>query len=152
DHRERSRRLPSGRSSRSGRTAGQRARLAVGSFPYCDSKFIGLIIKDRFMAPAKRPEAKRRYYTVEEANKTLPLVKAIASDIVAQFRVVTELKQRLTAVVSEPRRSSTDLYSEELAQSQSELEVEEEKLNAYIEELTKLGVELKGPDSGLCDF
>jgi hypothetical protein len=31
------------------------------------------------------------------------------------------------------------------------MELQEEKLASYINELTKLGVELKGPD-GLCDF
>ncbi len=103
------------------------------------------------MAPPKPAEAKRRYFSVEEANKMLPLVKAIVTDIVHQFRTVNELKQRLEAVLSDRRRPSIDLYSEELAQSHSELEAEEEKLASYIDELTKLGVELKGPD-GLCDF
>jgi hypothetical protein len=104
------------------------------------------------MAPPKPVEAKRKYFSVEEANKTLPLVKAIVTDIVHQFRVVNELKQRLTAVRSDRRRTSaSDPYTEELAQSESELEAEEEKLAAYIDELARLGVELKGPD-GLCDF
>jgi hypothetical protein len=103
------------------------------------------------MAPPK-VEANRRYFSVEEANKTLPLVKAIVTDIVHQFSVVTELKQRLSAVKSDRKRTSaTDPYSEEMAQSQAELEAEEEKLATYIDELTRLGVELKGPD-GLCDF
>jgi hypothetical protein len=103
------------------------------------------------MAPPKPVEAKRRYYTVEEANRTLPLVKAIVTDIVHQFRIVHELKQRLSAVLNERRRPSGDAYSEELAQTQTELEAEEEKLAVFIDELTKLGVEIKGPD-GLCDF
>ncbi len=103
------------------------------------------------MAPPKPVEAKRRYFTVEEANKALPLVKVIVSDIVDQFQVVNDLKQRLSAVLSERRRPAGDLYSEELAQTQSELATEEEKLAGFIDELTKLGVELKGPD-GLCDF
>ena len=111
-----------------------------------------LFYRDTIMAPPNPVEAKRKYFSVEEANKTLPLVKAIVTDIVHQFRVVNELKQRLTAVKSDRRRTSTsDPYSEELAQSETELEAEEEKLAAYIDELTKLGVELKGPD-GLCDF
>jgi hypothetical protein len=103
------------------------------------------------MAPPKPLEAKRRYFSVEEANKTLPLVKVIVTDIVHQFRVVSDLKQRLSAVLNERRRPASDPYSEELAQTQAELETEEEKLAGFIDELTKLGVELKGPD-GLCDF
>ena len=103
------------------------------------------------MAPPKPVEAKRRYFSVEEANKTLPLVKVIVTDIVHQFRVVNDLKQRLSAVLNERRRPASDPYSEELAQTQAELETEEEKLATFIDELTRLGVELKGPD-GLCDF
>lgn len=103
------------------------------------------------MAPPKPAETKRRYFTVEEANKALPLVRAIVADIVEQWRKVHELKQRLAAVLSDRKRPATDPYSEELAQSQAEMESEEEKLAGYIDELTKLGVELKGPD-GLCDF
>jgi hypothetical protein len=104
------------------------------------------------MAPAK-PIAgrKRRYFTIEEANKSLPLVKMIVGDIVRQYRVVEDLQQRLSMVSRERRRPSTDFYSEELAQSQAELEAEESKLSTYIEELKRLGVEFKGPD-GLCDF
>ena len=96
------------------------------------------------MAPPKVPEMKRKYYTVEEANKTLPLVRAIVKDIVNQFRAVNELRQRLSAVMNERRKPAGDYYSEELAQTQGEMEAEEEKLSGYIDELTKLGVELKG--------
>jgi len=109
------------------------------------------VAEDHVMAPPKPTETKRRYFSVEEANKTLPLVRAIVSDIVRQFNVVNDLKQRLSAVMSERKRPSSDPYSEELAQSQAEMESEEAKLAAYINELTKLGVELKGTD-GLCDF
>ncbi len=104
------------------------------------------------MAPAKPIVGrKRKYFTVEEANKALPLVKMIVSDIVRQYRVVEDLQQRLSMVSRDRRRPSNDLYSEELAQSQAELEAEESKLSTYVEELQRLGVEFKGPD-GLCDF
>jgi hypothetical protein len=104
------------------------------------------------MAPAKPiVEKKRRYFTVEEANKALPLVRMIVGDIVRQYRVVEDLQQRLSMVARERRRPSDDLYSEELAQSRAELDVEEGKLRSYIEELRRLGVEFKGAD-GLCDF
>jgi hypothetical protein len=103
------------------------------------------------MAPPKPAETKRRYFTVEEANRTLPLVKVIVGDIVQQYRVVVDLKQRLAAVLNARRKPAADPYSEELAHSQAELEAEEGKLAHYVDELTKLGVELKGED-GLCDF
>ncbi len=104
------------------------------------------------MPPANPVEAKPKFFSVEEANKALPLVKAIVGDIVRQFEVVTELRHRLAAVRSKERRKpSNDLYAEETAQSQAELEAEETKLAHFIDELTRLGVELKGPD-GLCDF
>ena len=54
-------------------------------------------------------------------------------------------------VAKERRRPSNDFYSEELAQSQAELDAEESKLRNYIDELRRLGVEFKGAD-GLCDF
>jgi hypothetical protein len=103
------------------------------------------------MAPSEPSEAKRKFYTVEGANKALPLVRAIVGDVVKQFQVVEELRQRLRAVTAGRRKAVDDVYSEELAQSQSEMEAEEAKLVAYIGELSQLGVELKGPD-GLCDF
>jgi hypothetical protein len=103
------------------------------------------------MAPAKPIVGKKRkYFTVEEANKALPLVKMIVGDIVHQYRVVEDLQQRLSRVSKERKKPSRDLYAEELAQSQAELDNEEQKLMSYIEELKRLGVEFKGPE--LCDF
>jgi hypothetical protein len=104
------------------------------------------------MAPA-RPlaERKRKLFSVEEANKALPLVRAIVGDIVRQYRVVEGLQQRLSTVLTDRRRPSDDLYSEELVQSKNELETEEDKLRTFIEELKNLGVELKS-EEGLCDF
>jgi hypothetical protein len=104
------------------------------------------------MAPAKPVVGKKRkYFTVEEANKALPLVKMIVGDIVSQYRIVEDLQQRLSMVAKERRKPSKDVYAEELAQSQAELDTEEKKLVTYIDELKRLGVEFKGPD-GLCDF
>jgi hypothetical protein len=103
------------------------------------------------MPPPNPVEAKPKFFSVEEANKALPLVKAIVADIVRQFQVVKELQQRLSPVHKERRRPANDPYAEETAQSRAELDSEESKLANFIDELSKLGVELKGPD-GLCDF
>ena len=102
------------------------------------------------MASPNTAEAKK-FFTVDEANRALPLVKAIVGDIVRQYHAVSELQTRLSSVVTNRRRPTRDPYSEELAHSQAELEAEESKLRSFVEELSHLGVELKGPD-GLCDF
>ena len=47
------------------------------------------------------------------------------------------------------RRPSDDLYSEELAQTQNELEIEEDKLQSYVAELKNLGVELKSEEGSV---
>jgi hypothetical protein len=103
------------------------------------------------MPPPNPVEAKPKFFSVEEANKALPLVKAIVGDIVRQFDAVETLRQRLSSVRKEPRQLSKDPYGEELEQSRLELNAEEVKLATFIEELNKLGIELKSPN-GLCDF
>jgi len=105
------------------------------------------------MAPAKPvADQHRKYFSVEEANRSLPLVRAIVEDLVRQSLLVDGLQQRLQRVLRERRRPSDDLYSEELAQTQNELEVEDGKLQSYVAELQNLGVELKSDEIGLCDF
>jgi Uncharacterized conserved protein (DUF2203) len=77
------------------------------------------------MAPAKASAGKKRkYYTVEEANKALPLVKMIVGDIVRQDRIVEDLQQRLSMLTKERKRPANDVYAEEIAQFQAELDSE----------------------------
>ena len=105
------------------------------------------------MAAQNPVEATTKFFTVEEANRSLPLVKAIVGDIVRQFEVVNSRKQSLIALKNLRRRPGApiDAYAEETSRSQADLEAEEVHLDAYITELTRLGVRLKGFD-GLCDF
>ncbi len=105
------------------------------------------------MALPEQIAEKRRYFSVSEANKALPLVRAIMEDIVRQNRVVEDLQDRIASVKRDRRRPtrSQDSYSEELSQTLEELEIRENELRVYIQELLRLGVEFKGFD-GLCDF
>jgi len=102
------------------------------------------------------PVATKKFYTAAEANRSLPLVRVIVADIVRQWRGVAELESRLSATERPPAKGGksakpADLYEEERAQSRAELESQQAQLQVYVDELNKLGVELKGPD-GLCDF
>lgn len=105
------------------------------------------------MSQLRSVAARPRFFTVEEANRALPLVRAIAGDIARQTQTVIELRERLAALHRDQhRRPSADPYSEELVQFQQELEAEESKLQVYLDELEGLGVVPNGPLEGLCDF
>src|SRR5262245_45892049 len=96
-----------------------------------------------------------KYFTIEEANNALPLVKAIVADIVRQFRDISERRERLQQILGvrgSKGRPANDPYGEEVAQVEADLENEMAVLQGYVEELEKLGVEVKDPSRGLVDF
>jgi hypothetical protein len=99
-------------------------------------------------------ESNRRIklFTVEEANAALPLVRAITADLVKLAREVVERRERLTLLAGGRNGSHRDLYSEELAQIEEELEKDAEQLQVYVDELRALGVEPKSGPDGLVDF
>lgn len=97
----------------------------------------------------------RKLFTLEQANAALPLVRAITTDLVQLSREVMERRERL-AFLASPRGSGTqrakDLYAEELAQIEEELDKDSQQLQAYVDELRELGVEPKSGPEGLVDF
>jgi hypothetical protein len=98
---------------------------------------------------------KKRYFTIDEANNALPLVRAIVTDIVAKYREVSDRKTRLDQIRDsrkETDRGRNDLYREELVQVEEELDREVARLQEFIDELEALGVELKDISRGLIDF
>ena len=100
-----------------------------------------------------KPSSPRsKTFTVQEANATLPLVRAIVSDLVRLARDVVERRQRLSALTAGRPHNSNDLYHQELAQIEEELEKETRQLEEYVKELRQLGVEPKSAADGLVDF
>lgn len=89
----------------------------------------------------------RKYFTVEEANRALPLVRRIVEDVVSSHR-------SLLAKVEEHR--SLDPVSEDHRVRRKELEREvrelTDRVNEYVRELHELGALFKGFDQGLVDF
>ena len=101
---------------------------------------------------ANNPFEGRRLFTVESANAALPLVRAIASDLAALARDVVDRRERLAILQAGRGRDSADLYSEELAQIEEELEKDGKQLQEYVDELRQIGVEPKNGPEGLVDF
>ena len=106
---------------------------------------------------ANDPPVERKLFTIEEANASLPLVRAIVEDLARLSRDVLERRERLAAVPGSHtreghEREGHDPYSEEMAQIQEELERDTEELKGYIDELRALGLEPKNGLEGLVDF
>ena len=84
-----------------------------------------------------------RVFTLEKANKTLPLVSRIVKDIVILYRQMAAAQERLAP-------DTLDLFEREqleLAAEKQELELE-----SLIDELTAIGCNLKDANIGLVDF
>ncbi|HEY0983613.1 MULTISPECIES: DUF2203 domain-containing protein [unclassified Schlesneria] len=98
--------------------------------------------------------APRQYFSVASANQTLPLVRAIVSDIVELYPEVRDREERLMRITRGRSKDARpdDPYSEEVEQVRRELERDVERLQGYIDELLELGVEFKDPVMGLVDF
>lgn len=88
-------------------------------------------------------------FTVEQANKTLPLVRKIVEDIVQQHRRWRETIIELDLVASaarpdEPRERAEELERQALALAR--------ELDGYQRELEDLGIQLKDRRLGLVDY
>ena len=92
-----------------------------------------------------------RLFTVEDANRMLPLVRAIVADIVELSSDLTERNDRLS-ILQVADREEGDPYSDEVRQMQLDLEADMDRLQEYVDELAELGVELRSATDGLVDF
>ncbi len=88
-----------------------------------------------------------KYFSVEEANRTLPLVRRVVSDIVSTHRRLMERAEEYRALAAEAdahvvRRDEVERDLRELSGA----------VNSFVGELTDIGVLFKGFENGLVDF
>jgi hypothetical protein len=91
----------------------------------------------------------QRLFNVDEANRTLPLVRRIVEDVVRQHRVWREKILELDLVSSSARAEEPRLRAEVLEKEAQELARE---IDGYQKELEELGIQLKDRRLGLVDF
>jgi hypothetical protein len=91
-----------------------------------------------------------RLFTLEEANRMLPLVSAIVQDICTVHRSLSEREARLHRCTS--RGSATPMHQEEIEAFEESIDEDRSRLAEYINELTDLGVVLKVIDLGGVSF
>ena len=90
------------------------------------------------------------YFTVDQANRTLPFVLRIVGDIVEEYRQWRENVYRYELIAA--GRQAHDPETEEQEQLRLLVDRSAHKINGYIEELALVGCVFKGFEEGLVDF
>ena len=90
-----------------------------------------------------------RQFSVDEANRTLPLVRRIVQDIVRSYARWEDAKREFEIVGGNRRAGEWDPRAEGL---ERELQSLAQEIAGFVGELEELGVEFKGYDLGLVDF
>lgn len=96
----------------------------------------------------------KQFFTVEEANQRLPLVKRIVRDIVALHKDVEERRSRFEEIQFRQTGSEdgASIYRDEVAEVEKEIEKDSGRLKAFVDELQSLNVVLKNPGQGVVSF
>ena len=90
--------------------------------------------------PVSAPRSQRRF-NVQEANKTLPLVRRVVADIVRTHEEISQQQQQLESLKSGQHAILQDRLQSNLAHLQD-----------YVDELTEIGCDIKDYRIGLVDF
>jgi len=85
------------------------------------------------------------YFTVGEANKLLPQVRSLATTIMRLHGEIVELSGMVTSVLEKSRFDSG-------SRAASELVMHFDRYERLMKQMNILGVQVKDPVSGLCDF
>jgi hypothetical protein len=91
-----------------------------------------------------------KLFTLEEAERTLPLVRRIVADLQAEYPAWREAVGRFEVISSSLR--AEDGETDELRQAQAAVAEHAERISDYLKELDAVGCTLKGFDTGLVDF
>jgi len=92
----------------------------------------------------REPPRGKKYFTLEEARRALPLVKRIALDLQTVQAMRVTLHEQINARVHQTAR--------ELELLESRFQHATDKLESLIAELQQIGVELKDASLALLDF
>ena len=94
-------------------------------------------------------DAEERLFTVEQANRMLPLVRRIVRDIVEGHRAWTRAVRSYESAATWAR---PDAPAETLVALEADVRRIASEIDGFLRELRALGVEFKGFDLGLVDF
>jgi hypothetical protein len=93
-----------------------------------------------------------RLFTPEEANAALPVVRPLVERLTAAHRSLSELERRLAPVRARVAGNGGGLHPGPVGALQEEAAAAASRLREALEELDRIGVQVKDPDTGLVDF
>jgi hypothetical protein len=93
-----------------------------------------------------------RAFTPEEANAALAEVRPLVERMVATRRVLLDAQRRQAELVARVASNGGGLTPPDVAAAAAEVQQSTAELVAVLEELERLGVQVKDLDRGLVDF
>jgi hypothetical protein len=94
--------------------------------------------------------AEKRFYTVDEANARVPLLRSILRDVTDLAAQMKTIYDRLIPLQTDG--AADPVVEKEVASLSAELDAMQRKMRDCETELTQLGAELKDAFVGLIDF
>ncbi len=91
-----------------------------------------------------------KLFTLAEAERTLPLVRRIVADLVAEYPRWRTAVSRFEMLTGGARAEWGE--TSELVAARNEVTVAASRINDYLKELEAIGCVFKGFDAGLVDF
>ena len=91
-----------------------------------------------------------KYFTISEANRTLPLVRRVVSDIAAIYPRWRDLVYKFELVAAQARPEWGE--SPEQLELRRQIDALAWDINQYMQELEAVGCVFKGFEEGLVDF
>jgi len=94
--------------------------------------------------------AQARIFTLEEAERTLPLLRRILTDLRTEYRIWQDALGDYELLSGGVR--AQDEESDELVSSRRAVTQSADRITEYLEEIEEVGCLFKGFDAGLVDF
>ncbi|HXG44757.1 MAG TPA: DUF2203 domain-containing protein [Gemmatimonadales bacterium] len=91
-----------------------------------------------------------RIFTVAEAERTLPLVRRIVTDLLAAYPVWRQAVEEYDLLAGAARAELGETPA--LQAARETITREAERINGYLQELEQIGCVFKGFEAGLVDF
>ena len=91
-----------------------------------------------------------KFFTLDQANRTLPLVRRVVTDIVDEHRRWKDQVFRFELLAASSKADEGE-RQEQVALRQ-QVDESARKINGFMEELSRIGCVFKGFEEGLVDF